>query len=129
MKKQLKLYYKTIKRNLPCYNKAMRKMLDDLKVSVDVFIEENNITDFEIVEKHFGNAESVAKEFTAGIDNAYIKSYKLKKYAIIAISSILAAILLVVSSFVAYMIVNLEENTPISADTTITYEYNEEFKE
>lgn len=129
MKKQLKLYFKDIKRNLPCYNKTIQKMVDDLKMSIDDFIEENNITDFKIVEKHFGDAESIAKEFAVGIDNAYIKSYKFKKYAIITVASILAAILVVVSSFVVYMIVNLEENTPISADTTITYEYNEEFKE
>ena len=129
MKKQLKLYFKDIKRNLPCYNKTIQKMVDDLKMSIDDFIEENNITDFKIVEKHFGDAESIAKEFAVGIDNAYIKLYKFKKYAIITVASILAAILVVVSSFVVYMIVNLEENTPISADTTITYEYNEEFKE
>ena len=129
MKKQLKLYYKTIKRNLPCYNKAMRKMLDDLKVSVDGFIEENGVADFQIIENHFGTAEDIAKEFAIGLDNGYIKSYKFKKIATITVASILAAILVVVSSFVVYMIVNLEENTPISADTTITDEYNEEFKE
>ena len=35
MQKQLKAYFKDIKKNLPCYNKVMHKMLDDLRLSVD----------------------------------------------------------------------------------------------
>lgn len=128
MKKQLKLYFKDIKRNLPCYNKTIQKMVDDLKMSIDDFIEENNITDFKIVEKHFGDAESIAKEFAVGIDNSYIKSYKFKKYAIITVASILAAILVVISSLIVYIIIDGERNQPIIHDTTITYEYSEEFK-
>ena len=128
MKKQLKLYYKTIKRNLPCYNKAMRKMLDDLKVSVDGFIEENGVADFQIIENHFGTAEDIAKEFAIGLDNGYIKSYKFKKIATITIASILAAILVVISSLIVYIIIDGERNQPIIHDTIITYEYSEEFK-
>lgn len=122
MKKQLKLYFKDIKRNLPCYNKTIQKMVDDLKMSIDDFIEENNITDFKIVEKHFGDAESIAKEFAVGIDNSYIKSYKFKKYAIITVASILAAILVVVASISAYIYVKTEINIPIFYNDQIIYE-------
>lgn len=128
MKKQLKLYYKTIKRNLPCYNKAMRKMLDDLKVSVDGFIEENGVADFQIIENHFGTAEDISREFAMGLDNSYVKAYKLKKYILISIVSIFAAILVVISSLIVYIIIDGERNQPIIHDTTITYEYSEEFK-
>lgn len=89
MKKQLKNYFKSIKKNLPCLNSAMRKMLDDLKLSVEFYIQENNVTDFSQIERHFGAAENVAKEFAVGIDNSYIKSYKFihtfsKRYFVFA---------------------------------------------
>ncbi len=128
MKKQLKLYFKNIKRNLPCYNKAMRKMLDDLKSSVDTFTQENDVADFQIIEKHFGKADDIAKEFAAGIDNSYIKSYKFKKRVVAIALSILAAILVIVASTSIYIYIETEVNSPLLCEETITYEYKEEYK-
>lgn len=125
MKKQLKRYYKDIKHNLPCYNKTMRKMVDDLKMSVDIFIEENNITDFKIIENHFGTAEDISREFAMGLDNSYIKSYKFKKFAIITVVSILAAILIVVSFISTYIYIKTEINKPVFYDNQITYKKDE----
>ena len=122
MKKQLKRYYKDIKHNLPCYNKTMRKMVDDLKMSVDIFIEENNITDFKIIENHFGTAEDISREFAMGLDNSYVKAYKLKKYILISIVSIFAAILIVVSSLATYIYIKTEINTPVFYNDQIIYE-------
>lgn len=128
MKRQLKLYFKKIKNNLPCYNKAMQKMLSDLKASVNTFIEENNVTDFKIIEKHFGNAEDIAKEFAIGVDDTYIESYRFKKRAVATVLSILAAITIAVSALVIYVIATLERNRVIDIDTNITYEYKEEYE-
>ncbi len=128
MKKQLKAYFKNIKKNLPCVNSAMRTMLDDLKVSAEVFIQENNIIDFAQIEQHFGAAEDIAKEFAVGIDNAYIKSYKFKKRVTTIAISILAAILIIVASLAIYIVVSSEINTVANEDTTITYEYEENKK-
>jgi len=125
MKKQLKDYFKSIKKNLPCYNKTIRKMLDDLKVSIDAFVEENGITDFALIEQHFGTAEDIAKEFAVGIDGAYIKSYKFKKRVTAIVLSILAVIMVTVSALVIYMIVMLEKNTPINVSADITYNEGE----
>ena len=125
MKKQLKDYFKSIKKNLPCYNKTIRKMLDDLKVSVDAFVEENGMTDFALIEQHFGTAEDIAKEFAVGIDGAYIKSYKFKKRVTAIVLSILAVIMVTVSALVIYMIVMLEKNTPINVSADITYNEGE----
>lgn len=122
MKKQLKDYFKSIKKNLPCYNKTIRKMLDDLKVSVHAFVEENGITDFALIEQHFGTAEGVAKEFAVGIDGAYIKSYKFKKRVTAIVLSILAVIMVAVSALVIYIIADTQRNLPIDVDATITYD-------
>lgn len=128
MQKQLKAYFKSIKKNLPCYNKAMHKMLDDLKVSIDAFTIENDITDFAQIEQHFGTAESIAAEFTAGVDGAYIKSYKFKRRVTAIVLSILAAMLVIVASLSIYIVTENEIHTPVTHDNKITYEYSEEYK-
>lgn len=125
MKKQLKSYFKEIKKNLPCYNKTMKKMLGDLKEAVDAFVQENSITDFTQIEQHFGTAQDIAKEFTVGVDSAYIKSYKFKKRVTAIVLSVLAAILVIVASLAIYIVISSEINTVSTEDTTITYEYEE----
>lgn len=121
MKKQLKLYFENIKRDLPCVNSAMRKMLDDLKVSVESYVAENDITDFTLIEHHFGTAQDIAKEFAVGLDSAYIKSYKFKKRVTAIVLSILAAILVILASLSVYIYIENERNTPVNITTDITY--------
>lgn len=128
MKKQLKAYFKQIKKNLPCLNSAMRKMLDDLKISVNAFISENNISDFNAVVEHFGTAEDIAKEFSVGIDNSFIKSYKIKKRVITIVVCILTAILTIVASLALYIFIENEIHSPSLSETTVKYEYSEEYK-
>lgn len=122
MQKQLKAYFKDIKKNLPCYNKVMRKMLNNLKLSVDTYIKDDNISDFEKIIEHFGTAEDIAKEFAIGIDNAYVKSYKFKKRVTATVVSILAAILLIVSIFSIYIYIENQRYAPVFYNDKITYE-------
>ncbi|MBQ6884331.1 MAG: hypothetical protein IJN56_01185 [Clostridia bacterium] len=122
MQKQLQSYFKDIKKNLPCLNSAMRKMLNDLKVSVNTFIDENNITDFTQIEQHFGTAENIAKEFAVGIDNSFVKSYKFKKRITAIVISILVAILVITASLAIYIYIENEKNIPVYYNNEITYE-------
>ena len=122
MKRQLKAYFKEIKKNLPCVNSAMKTMLGDLKIAVDTYINDNNVTDFEKIVEHFGTAEDIAKEFAVGLDNAYVKSYKFKKRVIAIAVCLLAAITVAISALVIYVIAMAEDNRPVSEETTITYE-------
>ncbi len=121
MQKHLKTYFKTIKKNLPCYNKAMRQMLDDLKLSVEAYIKDNDIASFDEITEHFGAAEDIAKEFAIGLDNSYVKSYKLKKRIATIIISLLVAIAVVVASLSVYIIVSNEKHKPVEFETTIIY--------
>ena len=121
MKKQLKSYFKEIKKNLPCYNKAMKTLLGDLKIAVDTYINDNNVSDFAKIVEHFGTAEDIAKEFAVGLDNSYVKSYKFKKRIIAIVVSVLAVIMVIASALMIYIIVSLENNTPVSEGTTIIY--------
>ena len=128
MKKQLKAYFKQIKKNLPCVNSTMRKMLDDLKVSVNTFVAENDISDFTAVVEHFGTAEDIAKEFAIGLDNSYVKSYKFKKRVIAIVVSILAVIMVAVIALALYIFIENEIHSPALSETTVKYEYSEDYK-
>ena len=128
MKKQLKSYFKEIKKNLPCVNSTMRKMLDDLKVSVNTFVAENDISDFTAVVEHFGTAEDIAKEFAIGLDNSYVKSYKFKKRVIAIVVSILAVIMVAVIALALYIFIENEIHSPALSETTVKYEYSEDYK-
>lgn len=121
MQKQLTVYFKSIKKNLPCRNKTIRKMLDDLKASVNSFAEENGITDFALIEQHFGAAEDIAKEFAVGIDGTYIKSYKFKTRVTAIVLSVLAAILVIVASLSVYIYIENEKDIPVYYDDKIIY--------
>lgn len=122
MNKELKRYFKDIKKNLPCCNTAMRKMLDDLKASVNAYINENGTTQIDEIERHFGKAEDIAKEFAVGLDNAYIKSYnKFKKRVTAIVLSIFAVILVVVASLAIYVVISNEDNKPILYNEEILY--------
>lgn len=124
MHRQLRRYFRAIKRNLPYCNKAMRKMLNNLKFSVCSFIYESKSVTMQQIEERFGTPESIAAEFTAGTDDAYIKSYKLKKRVAAVVISISAAILVAVSALVIYIIADGENNQPIYADNSIAYSEN-----
>lgn len=121
MQKQLKTYFKTIKKNLPCYNKAIRQMLDDLKLSVEAYIKDNDIACFDKITEHFGTAEDIAKEFAIGLDNSYVKSYKFKKRVASIVISLLVAIAVVIASLSVYIIVSSEKHRPIEHENTIIY--------
>lgn len=121
MQKQLNNYFKSIKKNLPCYNRAMREMLNDLKVSVGAYIDENGITEFAEIENHFGTAADIANEFAMGLNGAYIKSYKFKKRVTAIVIYILAAILVIVASLAVYIYVENEMNTPLLYNEEILY--------
>lgn len=121
MQKQLKTYFKTIKKNLPCYNKAMCQMLDDLKLSVDAYIKDNDIACFDKITEHFGTAEDIAKEFAIGLDNSYVKSYKFKKRVATIAISIFAVILIIIASLSIYIYIENERHSPVNFDTNINY--------
>lgn len=121
MNKELKRYFKDIKKNLPCYNTAMRKMLDDLKASVNAYVNESGTTQIDEIERHFGAPENIAKEFAVGLDNAYIKSYKFKKRVTAIVLSVLAAILVIIAAIAIYIVASNEDNKPILYNDEISY--------
>lgn len=128
IKKEISQYFKYIKKNLPYFNKSMRKMFNDLKLSVNNYTEQNIITDFTEIENHFGKAENIAKEFATDIDSKYIKSYKIKKRLtlVFTISTIIIAVAITI--FAAVIISNSNKYKNVYCDDVkITYEYSKEY--
>ena len=87
--KELKRYFKEIRRCLLCNTKLSRKFLADLAQSVDQFVEAEPEADIDAVKKHFGTPEQIAKSFFAEADIGYIRK-KMRIRRIITICMIIA---------------------------------------
>ncbi len=104
-------YLKSIKAALPCYNKAMRKMFSDFKVSVQSYALDHPDADLVALEDRFGSVARIVKDFSGGYSDDYIKSYKLRKKIGITVISILAVILAIVLGMAIVIILNNEWST------------------
>ena len=96
-------WFKSIKRNLPCYDSVMKKMVKNLRRDIEAYIEENNVLDFKEIENHFGSAEDITLEFSSVINNSRIKAYKRKRATTtvaIFIAMILFAVFMILLGFI-----------------------------
>ncbi|MBQ8558685.1 MAG: hypothetical protein IJ439_01680 [Tyzzerella sp.] len=100
--KELKKYFRKIRRSLVCDWKTKNKILKDLKNDVEEYLEQNPISSFKNITEHFGNPETIAEEFaiSSGID--YVKKSRIHKALkmIVIIFLILASIFTIATSIV-----------------------------
>ncbi len=84
--KDLKRYYKEIDKALLCKKDEKKIFLDELKVSVKQYVEENNIDNISDVKKHFGLPQEIAYSFLGDIDiTALKKQLSIKKAVVISL--------------------------------------------
>ncbi len=120
LKKEINRYYGKIKKALPCYNKAIKKMLDDLKFSIEAYLDEKPNAEFRDVEKHFGTAEQISNDFSTVISESQIKAYKKTKYIGIALLSVLSAILAFIGALTIIIYINNSRDTIYYYETSVT---------
>ncbi len=120
LKKEINSYYRKIKKTLPCYNKVMKKMLDDLKFSIEAYLDENPNAEFQDIEKHFGTAEQISNDFSTVISEPQIKAYKRTKYIRIALLSVLSAILVFIGALTIIIYINNSRDTIYYYETSVT---------
>ncbi len=112
-------YLRAIKSALPCYNKAMRKMFGDLKIAVECYVQDHPDADLVALEERFGTVARIAKDFSGGYSDDYIKSYRLRKKIGFTVITILAIILAIVVVMAVAIILNNEWSTVYYYDTKI----------
>ena len=113
-------YLKSVKRELVCPKSLRKRSLDQLKTSLDEFLEDHpTATEADIVEQ-FGSPADFANAFLASLDEGELKKQlkKSKRVWVIVVATCALALLLLVLTFVK-MIEDNKKNQPVVLEYTI----------
>ena len=114
-------YLKAVKRELVCPKSLRKRSLDQLKTSLDEFLEDHpTATEADIVEQ-FGSPADFANAFLASLDEGELKKQlkKSKRIWAVVITVCVIALLLLVLTF-AKMIEDNNNTQMVVTDYTIT---------
>ena len=93
--KELNNYYRSIQKVLPCSGCQKRKLMADIRSSVESFLQKHPDATFDTVIAHFGTPQQIADTYAAEIPPEELqKKLKIKKWVIgitagVAISAVL----------------------------------------
>ena len=105
--RELKKYFHEIEKNLPCGNREKKKILRDLRLSVENFLAENPEATFEAVVDHFGTPAQIVDTCTEEMPTLELqKKLKIKRWIIGVIAGVAACALLVWGIAVGIILVN-----------------------
>lgn len=114
-------YLKSVKRELICPKSLRKRSLDQLKTSLDEFLEDHpTATEADIVEQ-FGSPADFANAFLASLDEGELKKQlkKSKRVWVTVVATCALALLLLMLAF-AKMIEDNNNTQMVVADYTIT---------
>lgn len=111
--KDVDIYIKNIKKQIPYKTKKLKLFLDDLKVSIEEYIESNQVSDISEIKEHFGNESEIAESFIGDTD---IKTLKRKM-------SLKCLVVVLIIVIIAVWTIFLAATTIHSNNATATYEY------
>ena len=105
--RELKKYFHEIEKDLPCGNREKKKILRDLRLSVENFLAENPEATLEAVVDHFGTPAQIVDTCTEEMPILELqKKLKIKRWIIGVIAGVAACALLVWGIAVGIALVN-----------------------
>lgn len=114
-------YLKSVKRELVCPKSLRKRSLDQLKTSLDEFLEDHpTATEADIVEQ-FGSPADFANAFLASLDEGELKKQlkKSKRVWVIVVATCALALLLLVLTFVKMIEDNKKSQTVYITETVV----------
>lgn len=89
---EINSYISDVRKNLVCNRKIKKQTVTDIRNSVFDYAESNNITDINLIYKHFGSPDELAKSFMTENDIKYIKKKILLHKITIAVVVLILAV-------------------------------------
>lgn len=90
----LNQYYKQIQRKLPCSITYKKRLIHELRGSVDSYLKEHPNADISAIEMHFGTPEQISTAYSSEMGTSdIIKKYRTRKHLITIVASVMAAAL------------------------------------
>lgn len=130
MNKVYKKYISSIEALFPVKGKAEKKYLDNFKINVLDYIEENNVTSIEVLNDEFGNPSEVVNAYFSSVDTEYVvKRVKHSKWLKLCFITILIAVLIGLAIYAGVKIMEyiafMEEKVTITEVTENSVDVSE----
>ena len=91
-----KRYIRSVSNTLACSGKAKKRILSQIRDSVDDYLIQNPDADFEMIEMHFGTPQEIAASYVNEQDaSMLLKKMGIKKKILVVVASVMAAFVLI----------------------------------
>lgn len=105
----LKRYYHNISKELPCSRKTKAQIMQQIQSSVNLFMEQNPSADFDTVQAHFGEPETIALSYIEDQNGPeLLHKMHVKKKVLAIVAGAMAFILVVWLVAVGWAIMDKE---------------------
>ena len=100
---QLQIYYRDVRRELPCSGKDKKQIFLKIRTSIDAFLQENPNATMKDIEMHFGSAKTIASAYLDNMDSvALLKVVRTRKTIKRTVFAVAAVALLLWGSIVGW---------------------------
>lgn len=111
--KELKQYYRQIKRWLPCGGSLKKQLMANITATIEAYLAENPEADFSALQAHFGTPQQIAAAFVDEMDTAELLRTLLIRRRIVniilacAVGILALWVVVVLNAWISAMLSNL----------------------
>ena len=108
----LKRYYRSIRKDLPCSYKMKKRIMQQIQESVDQFLEQNPDADFDEVQLHFGEPQTIALSYIEDQDAPeLLRKMRIKKSVLAIVACTMALIVAIWLAVAVWGIIDAKDTT------------------
>lgn len=108
----LKRYYRNIRKDLPCSYKMKKRIMQQIRESVDQFLEQNPDADFDAVQLHFGEPQTIALSYIEDQDAPeLLRRMRIRKKVLAIVAGTMALVLAVWMVAMVWAVINEQQTT------------------
>lgn len=108
----LKRYYRNIRKDLPCSYKMKKRIMQQIQESVGLFLEQNPDADFDAVQLHFGEPQTIALSYIEDQDTPeLLRRMRIRRKALAIVAGTMALVLAVWMVAMAWAVINEQQTT------------------
>ena len=116
----LKRYYRSIRKDIPCSYKMEKKIMHQIQDSVGLFLEQNPDADFDAVQLHFGEPQTIAMSYIEDQDAPeLLRKMRIKRKVIAIVVGTMALIVAIWLAVAVWGIIDANQTTDGHINDTI----------
>jgi hypothetical protein len=105
-----KRYIRSVSDMLSCSGKTKKRIVSQIRYSVDEYLLQHPDADFEMIQTHFGTPQEIAASYVNAQDAAVLlKKMSIKKKVLVIVASVMAVILLVWIGYIGWATIDTQK--------------------